>query len=378
MKSIYIHIPFCEKKCHYCDFFSITDLSLVDKFVDALCKEIRIFANNYQGVTSIDTIFFGGGTPSILKPKQLEKILNTLKQFWTFEHNIEISMESNPGTLDYSKLQDFNKIGINRLSIGVQSFNDDLLKFLQRIHSQKQAIEAIENSFKAGFDNVNVDLIFSIPTQNIKDIKRDIDIIFNFNIPHISAYSLIYEKGTPLYSDYEKGLVKPNSLSREAQQYLTAIKYLNEKGYSQYEVSNFSLEGRQCRHNLNYWHRKDYISFGPAAHSFYNEQRIINHSNMFEYFNSINSDKLPIANIEILSTQDILTETIFLSLRADGLATDTLFGINPKVNYKLENEIKNMLKEELIVPFEDKIRLTAKGYSICNSVTLKILDILSI
>lgn len=374
--GIYIHFPFCTRKCFYCDFYSITDLSQTERFIEYLGKEITLF---FQGNKSYefhaDTVFLGGGTPSLLTPVQLEAILIHLKKYVTINRDAEITVECNPGSKINQYFGGYRDIGINRLSIGVQSFNDDELQFLQRIHNSEEAAYTIRNAGMAGFDNVNLDLIFSLPGQTEAKLKHSLDKALELGTGHISAYSLIYEEGTPLHRGWSRGLIKKNDDSYESELYYFLINELASRGYEQYEVSNFAKPGKKCRHNLNYWNSGEYISFGPSAHGYLDGVRYGNTRSLKSYFEMLDNNELPKDFNETISLKEELTELMLLSLRAEGIDIE-------KFNNKYNTDFLSVCSRELdefttiglIYPISEKIRLTPRGYAVCDSICIKLIE----
>ena len=265
--SIYIHVPFCDHKCIYCDFYSIINFESRKKFLDSIKKEI----NNYRYLKEerlVKSVFFGGGTPSILDPDEIAFILDAISSVFNVDENAEITFESNPGTVDEAKLNEIKKTGINRLSIGVQSFDDDELKFLTRIHDRQTAINTFDLAVKSGFDNINIDLIFNLPGQTKSLWESNLAQAVKLPVTHISAYSLILERGTILNKMVLDGKIKISDSEFDADLYEYTIDFLGEHSFLQYEVSNFAKPGFKCIHNLVYWQHKEYIGLGPSAHSF--------------------------------------------------------------------------------------------------------------
>jgi oxygen-independent coproporphyrinogen III oxidase len=305
MSGIYIHIPFCERKCIYCDFYSVENLNLIDRFTESLLKEIEIFSieADFFNDSIFDTIYFGGGTPSLLEPAQIEKILNKLSQSFKISSNPEITLETNPGTVDKRRLLEFKNLGVNRISFGVQSFFDDDLKFLGRIHTGEDAFRCINDSFEVGFENVSIDLIFGLPGQTVEKWLENLKFAVSLNVPHISAYNLIVERGTPLHELVSLGKVEIPEDEIQAQLYERTIDFLENAGYVHYEVSNYAFEGFECRHNLKYWQYENYIGFGPSAHSFWINKRWWNFANLNKYINALDLGKIPVANFEILDEE---------------------------------------------------------------------------
>ena len=351
--SIYIHIPFCERKCAYCDFVSFDNKAdLIDEYIDALCNEI-----NYQ--TPADTVFIGGGTPSLLSNAQLTKIFSKLKT----KPNAEVSIECNPNSITADKLLHYKNLGINRLSIGVQSFNNDTLKTLGRIHTSAQALKAIILAHDTGFQNINIDLIHSVPSstksaQLTITIPPDILKIVN----HISAYSLIIEPNTPFETKY-KPIADNISIAQQKQ----IEKILKTYGINKYEVSNFAKPGYECRHNNAYWqpHTHEYIGFGLAAHSLYNNQRYENTKSLTDYLNAKNI----IQTKQIRDTNDLIDEIIMLGLRTTrGIEFTALQTLGYDIRTQKYNEIQSMKNNKLIKTTDKNLVVTNKGFFVLNQI----------
>jgi len=341
--GIYLHIPFCKTKCIYCDFYSVTKRDdSIDKFVNCLVKEIKLNKNRLES-TIFDTIFFGGGTPSVLTENQLENILNTLYENFNIDKKVEITLECNPGEITFEKLTHFRKIGINRLSIGFQSFSEKNLKFLGRLHSSKQSISTFNHARKAGFDNINIDLIYDIPKQKIKDWKEDLFLGTSLEPEHISAYSLTVEKNTVLHSMVKNKTAIMPSEEIDKKMFLSTISYLEQKNYIHYEISNFSKKNKECAHNLHYWRLEPYLAFGPGAHGFDGKKRWWNKKSIDYYINQIDQNILPIEFEETLSKKDSFNETIMNGLRLiEGAKIQKLDSL---INQNLENYIDSFTEK---------------------------------
>ncbi len=270
MSSLYLHIPFCSRKCPYCDFFSLVGTEQqIDGYVDLLLKHLQLLAeDDSQQLTPLKTVFFGGGTPSLLSAHQLDAILRQIEATFSLENSPEISLEANPGTLDGQKLADYRQVGINRLSLGVQSLNDKKLQTLGRIHSVDQVYTSIAAARSAGFDNINLDLMFGLPGQGLADLEGEATRLLEFSPEHISLYGLSYEEGTDFYRQLQKGLLSSCDEDHYADQYRLLDELLANAGFEHYEISNFSQPGRNCLHNLNYWQRQTCWAIGTGAHSF--------------------------------------------------------------------------------------------------------------
>lgn len=317
MKSagIYIHIPFCAVKCIYCDFYSITDReNSIPRFINAIVKEIEtctVDVSNWK----LETIFIGGGTPSLLNGRNIESILNALERKYNLAQKKEWTMEANPGEAPLERLKDFRSLGINRLSMGVQSLEPDLLKFLTRIHSANQVFETYEHARNAGFENINCDLIYSMPGQSWEIWERDLLRVLDLKPEHISAYTLTLEKGTELYQFVKKGQVTMPEEDQTGGWFLKTHGILNSHGYSAYEISNFAKPGMECRHNLHYWRIHPFLAFGPSAHGFDGSNRWGNVRSLDQYLTQIESGNTPISMKESLTQKNLTNELIGFGLR---------------------------------------------------------------
>lgn len=298
--NTYIHIPFCIKKCDYCDFVSCNyDEESKNIYVKYLLKEIELYKRKIDFTQKQKTIYFGGGTPSLLSAKNLEEILNN----FIFDSDTEITMEINPKSISREKLKDFKSIGINRLSIGFQSFSNKSLNILGRIHGSEDAIKIYETIKELDFDNVSIDLMFSIPGQNINELEKDLKSLFQLKPKHFSIYSLIWEEGTKFYDNLIKGLMKKNDDEIEAIMYEKIMEESKLNGYEHYEISNFSLKGYESKHNLNYWENGKYLGLGLNSSGYIDNVRYKNYSSFEKYYNKIDKNFLPISEEEILTPE---------------------------------------------------------------------------
>ena len=372
--AIYIHIPFCDHKCIYCDFYSIITTDNIQSFLSALKKEIIYYSSLYNSDRNISSVFFGGGTPSLMEPDYIAEILNCIKDNFNLDNNAEITLETNPGTVDIKKLKAFKIAGINRISIGIQSFNEDELKFLTRIHDSQTAIKTVEDAAKIGFENISIDLIFNLPNQTKEIWKRNLQTAITLPIKHLSAYSLILEKGTILNKMVLDGKVTIQDEDYDADLYETTINFLLSKGFIQYEVSNFAKQGYECLHNNAYWHYRDYLGFGPSAHSFIQNKRWWNFSSLKKYISEVNQKNQALMNSEILSNNQQHEEYVMLALRSSGL---NLQEYNKRFsaewltrNYQY---LENLQKENYLKLDHSNIKLTSKGYAVCDEILKNIL-----
>lgn len=364
--SLYIHIPFCKQRCFYCDFptFSGKD-HLREEYVDALIKEIRDKCTKYL----IKTIFIGGGTPSYLGENELEKLLKTVSEL-NLSKNIEYSMECNPGTVNEEKLKIMKKYGVNRISFGLQSCNDELLKNIGRIHTFKEFLENYKLARKIGFDNINIDLMYGLPNLTIEVWKDTLEEICKLKPEHISAYSLIIEEGTVFYNLYEKDKLKLPSEDDERIMDKMTKDILISNGYHQYEISNFSLKNRECEHNKVYWSLDEYIGVGSASSSYINGYRLTNESNIGEYIRRVKSNEDTVVDKYKNLREDEIEEFIFMGLRMlsgiDLLKFNRKFGLDIYSIYK--NVIEKNIDDGLLIINKDRMYLTTKGVELSNRV----------
>tara|TARA_S200000501_G_scaffold169855_1_gene159969 strand:- start:17073 stop:18200 length:1128 start_codon:yes stop_codon:yes gene_type:complete len=314
--AIYIHIPFCKVKCIYCDFYSITNREKqIPLFTKLLIEEINSYRRYNKKKWEFNTIFFGGGTPSILPVKNIEKILIQLDDVFDISNVKEITLEANPGEASFNFLNDIKKIGINRLSIGFQSFNDKVLKNLGRFHRSNDCFKTFKNARKAGFKNINTDMIFNIPNLSTNQWIGDIKKLISLEPEHISAYSLTVEPSTKLFNLVKNNKMLMPSEQIDIEQFLITKDILMKNKYFQYEISNYSKKNMECKHNLNYWESNPYISFGPSAHSYDTKKRWWNVKSLDKYLSLVGNGKLPVENYEILKKQDKYNEMILNGLR---------------------------------------------------------------
>ena len=366
--GIYVHIPFCKQKCSYCDFISYCDKNdLIEKYISTLKQEIKnISANEYE----ISTIYIGGGTPSYIESKYIGEILNTIKQKYNISKTAEITIEVNPGTVTKEKLENYIKAGINRISIGLQSCNNNLLKMIGRIHTYEDFLSTYKLAREVGFKNINVDLMIGLPNQTLDDVKKSLKEISKLNPEHISVYSLIVEEGTPIEKKIENGQLKLPNEELERKEYWKVKKFLENSGYKHYEISNFAKTGYESKHNLNCWEQKEYLGFGAAAHSYMNRTRYSNTENIEEYINQkVKNEKLHIVH-EIQREEEQKKEYMLLGLRKiDGVQISSFknkFGCNPIMEFK--NELNKLTREGLIEVDLNQIKLTEKGIDLANIV----------
>ena len=378
--GLYIHIPFCKQKCSYCDFCSYAEKQdLISKYIKCLLQEIKEvgsnnrtdFENGKDDLFLVKTIYIGGGTPSVIESKYIVQILEDVKANFELDENAEITIEVNPGTVTLEKLEDYNKAGINRLSIGLQSTHEHLLKEIGRIHTYLDFLDTFRFAREAGFKNINVDLMIGLPTQTLTEVQDSIEEIVSMEPEHISVYSLILEEGTPLFKKVEEGLELPDE-ELERKMYWTVKQILETNGYNHYEISNFAKQGYESKHNLDCWNQKEYIGFGVAAHSYTNGIRYSNIENLEQYIKNYEEDKTE-ENLVFHEKQDMEAmqkEYMLLGLRKiDGVSIQEFkikFVANPVFLY--HDKLEKLVNEELVEIDGDQIKLTKKGLDLANIV----------
>ena len=366
--GVYIHIPFCKRKCYYCDFVSYPEkYELQGKYIDKVIQEIEENKKILQD-NNVTTIYIGGGTPSSIKPELIKRILNKVYNYTEINNIKEITIEVNPGTATKNNLQLYKNCGINRISIGLQSTNNDILNEIGRIHNFNQFLDTYKWAREAGFKNINVDLMIGIPNQTIDDVKTSLEKVVSLKPEHISVYSLIVEDETPMKKLIESGKLKLPDEEDERNQYKYTKNFLELNGYKHYEISNFAKPGFESKHNLNCWEQKQYIGLGVAAHSYINGVRYSNTISLEEYLNKDSKDIKEIHETQTID--DMKKEYMLLGLRKiDGVQISKFeekFGENPI--YLFKNELKKLIQEGLLIIDLDNIKLTEKGLDLANIV----------
>lgn len=361
MAGIYIHIPFCKKACTYCDFHFSTSLTYADEMVDAICTEIRLKKERLQGKT-IGSIYFGGGTPSVLSAKAFEKIVDTLNSCFSIASTAEITIEANPDDLDRQKIAALKQLPINRFSIGIQSFFEEDLIWMNRAHNAIEAESCIKRSQDAGFENLSIDLIYGYPLLTDQKWLQNIEKAIELKTPHISAYSLTVEPRTALANAIRKGKQLALNDEQSATQFITLNQHLTDAGFEHYEISNYSLPGCYAIHNTNYWRGVPYLGIGPSAHGFDSTTRYLNIANNAKYLAAITKNELP-ETIEELTLIDQFNEYIMTALRTQwGVDLDKITADFGK-NYTEQTRLlaSKFIAEEKIILKENKITLTQQG-----------------
>jgi len=370
---LYVHIPFCVRKCRYCDFVSypVTDVPSLDSYIDCLKAESAARALDRR----IGTVYIGGGTPSLLAPGQVEDLLAAIRRDFNIVRNAEITIEANPGDVSSEKVDGWLAAGVNRLSLGVQSFDDGVLAFLGRRHTVSVALDSFNTARRAGFNNVSMDLIFAVPGQTPDSWRETLGRAIDLNPEHVSAYNLTYEQGTPLYEDAEAGRVVKVGDEDEAQMYLDVMEVLSSAGYEHYEVSNFARPGSRSAHNQTYWLNEEYIGLGTAAFSYIDGVRMSNARGHEDYCETVRKTGTGVVERETIPHEMQMIETIIQGLRlTDGIDVarfEQRFGRAPAETYR--DAIAELEEEDLIVADTDRIRPTLQGLLFNNEVALRFL-----
>ncbi len=368
MSGIYIHIPFCKQKCNYCDFFSVVSKKNIKNYLQAILIEIELQKNFLN--KEIETIYFGGGTPSILSVYDINKILEKIEKNFILNDNVEITLEANPENLNKNYLKNLKSTKINRLSIGIQSFNDEDLIFLNRKHKKKDSIISIKNAQNLGFENISIDLIYGIPNMNLGRFLENLNIFFNLKLQHLSAYSLEFEEKTILYRLLKKNIIKKVSEEKSLQFFKLLVKKAIENNFIHYEISNFGKKNFFSIHNSNYWKNKKYLGIGVSAHSYNKIYRKWNISNISKYIDSIKNKNEIISEKEILDKKTKYNDYILTSLRTiwgiDLISIENNFGIFFK-KYCLKNSQK-FIKKNFLIKKNNKITFSEKGKFIIDGI----------
>ncbi len=360
-ESVYIHIPFCKSKCRYCSFVSITDTEMMESYVKALLQEIKKHYNS----ENLKTLYFGGGTPSLLPIDLVAKIL---KEF-NFSKDTEVTFEINPDDANFTYLKELKNLGVNRLSFGVQTFDDDILKLIGRRHSSKDVLKAVDNAHNAGFENISVDLIYGLPTQTMSILKNDLEAVKTLNIQHVSTYGLKIEPPSYFYSNLPQGLPDDDT---QADMYLEVNEFLENIDFRRYEISNFAKTGYESRHNLNYWNNAEYYGFGAAAHGYKDGIRYSNTSDIAEYI----KNPLQHKNEHIVSQKEKLEEEIFLGFRREsGINIEK---VNKKFNINFDEKYHDVLQKyipDYITQTDYGYKLTLDGVLLSNNILAEFIDL---
>ncbi|VDH01531.1 Oxygen-independent coproporphyrinogen-III oxidase 2 [Lysinibacillus sphaericus] len=364
MRGIYIHIPFCHQICHYCDFNKVFfENQPVDEYIETIDKEFSLLKQSGADFTKVETVFFGGGTPTALTAKQLERLLEIVHSYINVKALTEFSTEANPDELTIDKLSVLKNGQVKRLSLGVQSFDADLLKKIGRSHSPKQAIDVVNNARRAGFENISIDMIYALPGQTQAQWKDTLDQALALELPHYSGYSLIVEPKTVFYNLMNKGRLPLPGEDEETVMFAELIDRMERAGRSQYEISNFAIPGRESIHNMIYWENDEYAGIGAGAHGYLNGVRYANIAPLKRYMEHVETGELPRKEENTVTLQESMEEEMFLGLRkTEGVSIQLFaekFGIT--MDEKYGAVIQNLMQKDLLELHENRIRLTRNG-----------------
>jgi len=368
--GLYIHVPFCLSKCGYCSFYSIASTHLIPEFVRAVANEMACYKNTFP---SFDTIYLGGGTPSLLSFQQIDDILTAVNRNFDIDRQAEITMEVNPGDVSLEYFHHLRNLGINRLNIGIQSFDDQVLKFLGRRHTAREARSAMEAAKLAGFDNIGIDLIYGVSGQHIDAWKQTLKDALSFFPEHLSCYQLSLDKKTPLYKTYKKDCLHLPSENEALNFFLTTSQVLTDAGYIHYEVSNFArTNSLKSRHNSKYWRHTPYLGLGPSAHSFMDRKRWWNKAAVKTYFKDISEGKKPVDKSEQLSTEQLALEALFLGMRTkDGINLERYKAcFDSDLLIERKQIIEELIKNNLVELQNGSLRPTLAGMAVADSLAL--------
>ena len=368
--GLYIHIPFCASKCYYCDFLSFRDNNLQESYIDAMISEMKSASKDFEVDTTVKSIFIGGGTPTVLPTFLLDKLMESIVRCFKIEEDAEWTIEANPGTIDIDKINVLKKYPINRISLGLQTTHSHLLKTIGRIHSfndWKQSIELIQRNTKW---DINTDLMFSLPSQTLKEFKDTLEIVASYDLSHISIYSLIVEEGTKIYDWVEEGKLNMPDEELDRQMYYYAKEYLMGQGYIQYEISNWSKPNKESKHNIVYWRMEDYLGIGLGAHSFIKNRRYYNETSKVQYINANGNLNIIRHEEELVTSLISMQEYMFLGLRMiDGISISEFHNkYNISIWDQYGDQLNKWLKYDILIQNQDRLYLSCYGLDVCNEV----------
>ena len=377
MLGLYVHVPFCAQKCNYCDFnsYKIEEKNQKKDYLISIKKEMELYKEEFKN-KEFTSVFLGGGTPSILTPEELTILMENIYSNFNIKRDAEITMECNPGTLNKVKLNAIKSLGINRLSMGLQVTQDHHLKYIGRIHTYEQFEKNYKDAIEVGIDNINVDLMYSLPNQSFDEWKETLNKIINLNPSHISAYSLILEEGTKFYDMYLNKEFELNDEEVDISIYNYTIDTLYKNGYHQYEISNYAKEGYECKHNIVYWKCDNYLGLGPGASGYINNYRYSNICDIKEYNKCLEYNKKPIEEKNVLSKKDEMEEFIFMGLRMnEGINLDEFYEkFNVNFKHKYNNILDKLKNLNLIIEQNNNIALTQRGRELSTTVFIEFID----
>ena len=369
MSHLYLHIPFCKQKCHYCDFYSIGNLNQKTEFIDALCREVELQAD-YLKNHRLETIYFGGGTPSVLSGKELLAIFESIEKHYAIANDCEITMECNPDDLTEEYIKMLQQTPVNRISIGAQSFDDRILSYLNRRHNAEQTIKAVKTLQENDFNNLSLDLIFGIPNQSLEQWESDLQLFLDLKIPHLSAYLLTVEEQTMFGKWQRNGTLTLPSAEASWEKYNFLNTFLNDNGYKHYEISNYAKRGFHSRHNSAYWQQESYLGLGPSAHSFNGISRQWNEANVRRYIQAVLKNNT-LKEIEYLSKKDKYNDFIITRLRtANGFRSEEIKTHFSDYETIVNNVLEKYQGSDLLKTKQGRIALTEKGFFVSDSIML--------
>lgn len=375
--GLYIHIPFCLAKCPYCDFFSIVadNDGTINQYLTSLQQEMKMYSQKYPALR-IETIYLGGGTPTTLSGAQIAGVLESCYRYFKIDGEIEITIESNPATFDQKKADRLFSTGVNRLSLGAQSFSNRVLKKIGRIHNKQDIIASYEMARKAGFKNISLDVMYGLPGQTLRQFDKTLQEMIQLHPEHISLYGLSVEKGTPFETFIKKGLLKVPSDDIAYEMYQKAVDYLVGCGYEHYEISNFALTHYRCLHNQIYWKNQQYLGLGASSSSYIEKRRFQNYRDLGQYINLLQHDLLPIQTKEVLSLPEKMAETIILKLRMmEGMSKiDFIAQFNQSLEKVYSSQLKRLMFQGLLDENDTHYCLTKKGIALANEVFMEFLE----
>ncbi|GHT17293.1 coproporphyrinogen III oxidase [Bacteroidia bacterium] len=374
MATVYFHIPFCKQRCTYCDFYTEVAPQHIDTYIDTMVAELHARQNYLPENETISSIYFGGGTPSLLSAQHFGKIFNAVNQLFMLEKNVEITLEANPDDLTENYFREIKNLSFNRLSIGIQSFNNELLKKINRRHTAQQAVQAVQLAKQHGFTNISIDLIFGLPAQILSDWKNELETAFSLNIQHISAYGLAYEEGTPLWTSRERGEIAETDEQTMNEMYLLLLQIAENQKFEHYEISNFAQCGFRSRHNSAYWSGAKYLGIGAAAHSFDGANRQWNTASIKQYIAAVTKNA-PFFEKEILTETDRYNEYVMVALRtAEGVDFEYITkNFNQKFSDCLLKNIQKFILTKKIKTAKNRYLLTPEGILISNKIIAEIM-----
>ena len=366
MSGCYIHIPFCAQKCSYCDFHFSTNHTYQKEMVDALCRELDIRSKDWSN-EPIETIYFGGGTPSVLTADQLQQLIEQVQSEYRVIDSVEITLECNPDDCSLENLKKWKALGVSRLSIGIQSFKDEQLLWMNRSHKAADSLNAVRNAKEVGFDELSLDLMYGLPDMTLKEWKDQLDQIIALNPEHISAYCLTVEQKTALSKWVKEGKLHISSNEQQSEQFELLVATLKEAGYEQYEISNFARDEHYSKHNTSYWKGSKYVGIGPSAHGYNQKERYWNQANNTLYMRELQQDRLP-ETVEVLSAHDRFNETLMIGLRTKwGVSKQQLFEFASPTEEWLQI-VKGYEDQNLLIQTDENITLTKEGRLLADGI----------